>query len=74
LGAFQKLISSRATATNTFDLLLPAILHFPQEEMETGIATFFQLVSARLQAGKMPKYVRFYTQLSSLASVTRMRF
>jgi exportin-2 (importin alpha re-exporter) len=66
LGVFQKLLSSRATEANAFDLLSSAILHFPQEEMETRIATIFQLVLTRLQAGKTPKYVRLCTHFFAL--------
>lgn len=66
LGVFQKLLASKATETNAFDILNSATIHFPQASMEPTHPTLFQLLLIRLQSGKTVKYTRLVTTFFAL--------
>lgn len=66
LGVFQKLLAAKATEANAFDILNSAIVHFPQEAMESRIASIFQLLFTRLQGSKTPRYTQLVTTFFAL--------
>jgi exportin-2 (importin alpha re-exporter) len=66
LGIFQKLLTAKATEVNAFDILNSAIVHFPQEAMESRIDSIFQLLFTRLQASKTPRYTQLVTTFFAL--------
>lgn len=66
LGVFQKLLASRATEMNAFDLLSSITLYVPKESFQGFLKTLFQIMLTRLQQGKTARYVRLVTQYFAL--------
>eukprot|EP00002_Diphylleia_rotans_P031455 TRINITY_DN6535_c0_g1_i4.p1 TRINITY_DN6535_c0_g1~~TRINITY_DN6535_c0_g1_i4.p1 ORF type:complete len:815 (+),score=160.43 TRINITY_DN6535_c0_g1_i4:58-2502(+) len=58
LGVFQKLISSKATDTEGFQLLGAIYEYVPTPMLESHMATIMVILMKRLQAGKTNKYLR----------------
>jgi len=66
LGVFQKLLASRSSEVNAFDLLSSITLHVPTEVIQSFLQTLFQILLTRLQQGKTPRYTRLVTQYFAL--------
>lgn len=61
LGIFQKLISSKATEVNAFELL-STIIHFTSDDALKPLEKdLFQVLLMRLQRGKTARYIRLFT-------------
>jgi exportin-2 (importin alpha re-exporter) len=66
LGIFQKLVASKATETNAFDLLSSIVRDVPQELYGQHVKTTFQILLTRLQGGRTVRYVRCLTNFFAL--------
>jgi exportin-2 (importin alpha re-exporter) len=66
LGIFQKLVASKATETNAFDLLSSIVRDVPQELYGQHVKTTFQILLTRLQGGRSVRYVRCLTNFFAL--------
>lgn len=66
LGVFQKLLASRSSETNAFDLLSSITLYVPAEGLQSFLKTLFQILLTRLQQGKTARYTRLVTQYFAL--------
>lgn len=66
LGVFQKLIASRASEVNGFDLLASIVERVPNDQLQPHLQNVMQLLLMRLQHGKTTRYVRLLTQFFAL--------
>ena len=66
LGVFQKLLSTRSSEINAFDLLSAITLYVPTASLKPFLKTIFQILLTRLQQGKTTRYVRLLTQYFAL--------
>jgi exportin-2 (importin alpha re-exporter) len=66
LGIFQKLLASRASEANAFDLLATIIERVPKEKLQPRMRDVMQLILMRLQHGKTLKFVRLATHFFAL--------
>jgi len=66
LGIFQKLIASRASEVNGFDLLGTIVQKVPMQSLQPHLRDLMQLLLMRLQQGKTARYVRICTQFFAL--------
>lgn len=66
LGVFQKLLAAKATEVSAFEILTPAIVHFPQEALEPSIVQIFTLLMTRLKQSNTPRYTQLVTNFFAL--------
>mmetsp|Transcript_61393 Transcript_61393/g.73848 ORF Transcript_61393/g.73848 Transcript_61393/m.73848 type:complete len:977 (+) Transcript_61393:114-3044(+) len=66
LGVFQKLVASSANEVSGFDLLGTIIQAIPRESMLRRVKPLFQVLLARLQHKKTPRFLRLITQFFAL--------
>jgi exportin-2 (importin alpha re-exporter) len=66
LGIFQKLIASRASEVNGFELLGTMVQKVPIESLQPQLQNLVQVLLVRLQQGKTARYVRSCTQFFGL--------
>ena len=66
LGIFQKLLSARSTAENSFIILNGAILYFPQEHLNQHLKMIFTLIFTRLQESRTPKFLSYVTNFFAI--------
>ncbi len=66
LGVFQKLLASRSTEINAFDLLKAIIHYVPAESIKEHFKGLFQILLMKLQAGKTERLVRLVTDFFGL--------
>lgn len=66
LGVFQKLLASRSSEANAFDLLSSIILYVPKDALGQYLKTLIQILLTRLQQGKTARYTRLVTNFFAL--------
>jgi len=66
LGVFQKLVSSRGTEIDAFNLLRSIVQYVPQETLQPCLKDLFQILLMKLQTSKTPRYIRLVTDFFAL--------